>query len=88
MPVWLRAAVTAAGLLGLWAAVAHGFALPHYILPGPERALAAWWERAPLILDHAWITSVEIVLGLALGGLLGAVSALTLAFFRPARVCG
>ena len=86
VPVWLRAALTAAGLLGLWAAVAHGFALPHYILPGPERALAAWWERAPLILDHAAVTSVEIVLGLALGGLLGAVSALTLAFFRPARV--
>ncbi len=82
---WLRAGIVTAGLFGLWALIAHGLAMPPYILPGPELALAAWWQRAPLILEHAAITLVEIVLGLVFGSLLGVVTALTLAFFRPAR---
>ena len=84
-PAWARAAIVAAGLCGLWAAIAHGFALPPYILPGPELAVAAWWRRAPLILDHAAVTLAEIVLGLAIGALVGTATALTLAFYRPAR---
>jgi len=84
-PAWARAAIVAAGLCGLWAAIAHGFALPPYILPGPELAVAAWWRRAPLILDHAAVTLAEILLGLAIGALVGAATALTLAFYRPAR---
>ena len=84
-PAWARAAIVAAGLCGLWAAIAHGFALPPYILPGPELAVAAWWRRAPLILDHAAVTLAEIVLGLTIGALVGAATALTLAFYRPAR---
>ena len=85
IPAAARAGAVALGLAGLWAAIAHGFALPPYILPGPERALAAWWERAPTILDHAGVTLAEIVLGLAFGTALGVCTALTLAFFRPAR---
>lgn len=84
-PAWARAAIVAAGLCALWAAIAHGFALPPYILPGPELAVAAWWRRAPLILDHAAVTLAEILLGLAIGALVGAATALTLAFYRPAR---
>ena len=80
-----RPAIVAAGLFGLWAAIAHGFATPPYILPGPERVVAAWWRRAPYLLDHAAVTLAEILLGLAIGALLGAASALALAFFRPAR---
>lgn len=80
-----RALAAAAGLFGLWAAIAHGFALPPYILPGPELALAAWWRNAPSILDHGAVTFAEILLGLGLGALLGATTALTLAYFRPAR---
>lgn len=85
-PAWARAAIVAAGLCALWAAIAHGFALPPYILPGPELAVAAWWRRAPLILDHAAVTLAEILLGLAIGALVGAATALTLAFYRPARL--
>lgn len=85
-PAWARAAIVAAGLCALWAAIAHGFALPPYILPGPELAVAAWWRRAPLILDHAAVTLAEILLGLAIGAVVGAATALTLAFYRPARL--
>lgn len=85
VPGWLRAAIVAAGLCGAWAAIAHGLALPPYILPPPEAALAAWWRRAPYILDHAAVTLAEILLGLAIGAALGAASALALAWFRPAR---
>ena len=81
----LRALAAAAALFGIWAAIAHGFSLPHWILPGPERALAAWWRNAPSILDHAGVTLAEILLGLAFGALLGASTALVLAYFRPAR---
>ena len=84
-PAWARAAIVAAGLCALWAAIAHGFALPPYILPGPELAVAAWWRRAPLILDHATVTLAEILLGLVIGALVGAATALTLTFYRPAR---
>ena len=84
-PAWARAAIVAAGLCALWAAIAHGFALPPYILPGPELAVAAWWRRAPLILDHAAVTLAEILLGLVIGALVGAATALTLTFYRPAR---
>ena len=82
---WIRGALAAAVLVGAWAALAHGLALPPYILPGPELAFAAWWRRAPTILDHAAVTLAEILLGLAFGALLGAATALTLAAFRPAR---
>ena len=81
----LRALAAAAALFGIWAAIAHGFSLPHWILPGPERALAAWWKNAPSILDHAGVTLAEILLGLAFGALFGASTALVLAYFRPAR---
>jgi putative hydroxymethylpyrimidine transport system permease protein len=38
-----------------------------------------------LILDNAALTLAEIVLGLILGTVLGCLSAMTMAYFRPAR---
>lgn len=57
-----------------WAAGGHS-----YILPAPWSVAQAWLDRYDLILRHAVITAAEIVAGLALGSILGAGSALTMA---------
>jgi putative hydroxymethylpyrimidine transport system permease protein len=74
----LRPLVIAMGLLLLWQAVVWATAAPAFILPGPLRVAATLWARLELILAHAATTALEIVLGLALGTLLGAAAALLL----------
>lgn len=81
----LRAAVTAVVLVGLWQVVVTVGGLPHFILPSPARVAGTLVDKAPLVAWHALYTITEIVLGLGLGAVLGGVSALTLAQFRPAR---
>ena len=81
----LRPLVIFLGLIGAWQAVVLATGAPHYILPGPARVARALVQRWPELLDHAGVTALEILLGLALGALLGCVSALVIASFRPAR---
>ena len=81
----LRALVTAAGLVALWQLVVWATELPPYILPGPAAVFTALVERGDLIAQHGVVTLAEILLGLALGLLLGAGSALVIAYVRPAR---
>ena len=83
---WFRRPLMLIALALLWEAVTALADLPHYILPGPLRvalSIGAHWER---LLGHAGITVLEIVLGLGLGAALGGAAALTLAYFRPARL--
>ena len=72
-------------LVALWQAVVWLTGVPRYILPGPALVAATLVERWPEILANAWVTVAEILLGLLLGTLLGCLSALVLAWFRPAR---
>jgi putative hydroxymethylpyrimidine transport system permease protein len=51
---------------------------PHYILPGPWLVLLALQDQHALILEHAGVTLLEIVLGLLIGCLVGALTAVTL----------
>jgi len=74
------------GLIGVWQFVVWATGAPHYILPGPARVARALIARWPELIGHAGVTALEIVLGLALGALLGCVSALVIATFRPARL--
>jgi putative hydroxymethylpyrimidine transport system permease protein len=71
----LRTAVISALLLGLWQAVVTVFSVPPYILPPPGRVLVTVWAQGPLLLAHGRTTLVEMLLGLALGSLLGATIA-------------
>jgi putative hydroxymethylpyrimidine transport system permease protein len=82
----LRLIVICAILVLIWQGIVWLADTPHYILPGPWRVATSWWESWPLILGHAQTTVLEIVLGLMLGTLLGVISALVLAYFRPARL--
>ena len=81
----LRALIVVAGLLLIWQAVVWTTGAKPWVLPGPAAVARAWVAHAPLIGRHAVLTATEIVLGLGAGTLLGCASALSMAFFRPAR---
>jgi putative hydroxymethylpyrimidine transport system permease protein len=82
----LRPVILLLGLILFWQAVASGFELPPYILPGPLRVALAVGRHWPALLSNAGVTLLEILLGLGLGILFGLASALLLAFYRPARL--
>jgi len=81
----LRPVIILLVLVGLWQAVVWISGAPAYILPGPARVALMLATRWPELLEHATFTLAEILLGLALGTLLGMASALVIAWFRPAR---
>lgn len=81
----LRPAIILIGLLLCWQAIVWISGTPPYILPGPRAVFTAWLSRPELFLTHGATTLAEILIGLALGLTLGVVSALFMAYFRPAR---
>ncbi len=74
-------ALLAVGVL-LWAGVVRLFDLPHYILPGPGRVLAALWRDRALLLRHGSVTFLEMLLGIGLGTTAG-VGLATAMFWSP-----
>jgi putative hydroxymethylpyrimidine transport system permease protein len=62
----------------LWQGVVWATGVPAFILPGPLRVLTTLFEQYSLILDHAAVTVLEVLLGIALGTALGAATALQL----------
>jgi putative hydroxymethylpyrimidine transport system permease protein len=81
----MRGAVVFVVMLIIWQAVVWLTGAKPWILPAPLAVAEAWWGNRGLIFDHAVLTGFEIVLGLAVGTSLGCLSALTMAYFRPAR---
>ncbi len=81
----LRLSVTALGLLLLWQLVVSLAGTPPYILPGPLPVLQSLFDNGATILRHSGTTLAEILAGLGLGIVLGGTSALSMAYFRPAR---
>jgi putative hydroxymethylpyrimidine transport system permease protein len=77
--------LTAVGLLAFWQLATVATGVPPYILPSPVAVVGALILRHQLLLDHVWVTAAEIVLGFVIGAALGAISALCLVSFRPAR---
>ena len=73
-----------ATLLGLciWQALITLTDAPHFILPSPWRVAKAAYESRLIILQNAWVTSIEVVLGLLIGTMLGAVTAIQLAMSK------
>jgi putative hydroxymethylpyrimidine transport system permease protein len=74
----VRLIAIAVGLVFIWQMIVLLTGVPPFILPGPlSVAKAALTHRGPL-LDHAATTLFEIIAGLTLGTLLGALSALSM----------
>ena len=80
-----RPLIIFAGLLVAWQAFVWLTGVPRFILPGPGAVLATFVARFDVIAGHAAVTLAEILIGLALGTLLGGTSALVMAYFRSAR---
>jgi putative hydroxymethylpyrimidine transport system permease protein len=74
----LRLPILAVGLLALWQLVVSLSGLPPYLLPGPLPVGRALVAHLPDLLPHLGVTLAEILLGLALGTLLGTGSALAM----------
>ncbi len=81
----LRGALVFAGLVAAWQVLVWASGVEPFILPGPMSVARALTERWETLAANAWITFAEILLGLALGTVLGSGSALLVATFRPAR---
>jgi len=80
-----RGIVVLIGLVVVWQAVVWLTGAKPWMLPAPAAVAVAWVAHAGALLDHALLTAAEIVLGLLAGTALGCASALSMAYFRPAR---
>ena len=69
----------------LWQAVVTFTGIPRFILPGPGLVAETLWYSRVLIAEHAVITIAEVLIGLALGAVLGGVTAIGLAASPVAR---
>lgn len=81
----LRPLILAAGLLCLWELAVWLTGVPEYLLPAPSAVVAVYLERFSFLLFHGGMTLLKILLGLGIGTLLGAVTALSLSYLRPLR---
>jgi putative hydroxymethylpyrimidine transport system permease protein len=70
---------TAAFALLLWQGVVWITGVPPFILPSPWRVAEAWFTNRVLIAENALVTATEVALGLLIGTVLGAVTAIQLA---------
>jgi putative hydroxymethylpyrimidine transport system permease protein len=81
----LQPVVTLAGILILWQAVVWLTGVPRFLLPPPWEVAMALVQRADLLAEHATVTLLEIALGFTLGGVLGGMSAVLIAYSARAR---
>lgn len=75
---FLRPLILATGFLVLWQILVTLTGAPPYILPGPLPVGEALVEKFPMLLSHLGTTLAEILLGLALGTILGTSAALVM----------
>ena len=68
-----------------WQLIVWVTAIPTFILPGPWQVMEALFYHAELIASHAWITALEVIVGLVLGAGFGVLSALYLTISARAR---
>jgi len=74
----MRLIAIAAGLIIVWQVTVLLTGAPPYILPGPLPVAKAAFAHSGPLFDHAMTTLFEIIGGLLLGTLLGALSALSM----------
>lgn len=83
----VRAALLLVALLLAWEGAARALGLSALVLPPPSKVAAALWRglRTGFLWPHIVQTCIELVLGLAIGGVLGFAGGLALGEFAPLR---
>lgn len=71
--------------LGLWQAAVILSNAPHFILPSPWRVAQAAYHSRAIIAQNAWVTTIEVCLGLLIGTVLGVVTAIQLSMSKTAE---
>lgn len=72
----IRSIVILLGLVLIWQAIVFVTGVPAYILPGPLSVAEAALSHIGPLLEHAETTLLEIIAGLLIGTVLGALNAL------------
>jgi putative hydroxymethylpyrimidine transport system permease protein len=72
----IRSIVILLGLVLMWQAIVFVTGVPAYILPGPLSVAEAALSHIGPLLEHAETTLLEIIAGLLIGTVLGALNAL------------
>jgi putative hydroxymethylpyrimidine transport system permease protein len=75
---FLRPLILTTGFLLLWQLLVTLTGAPPYILPGPLPVGHALIDKFPVLMSHLGTTLTEILLGLALGTILGTSAALVM----------
>ena len=73
------------GLILIWQLIVVLTNVAPFILPSPLSVLTSLLERIEELGRHALITTLEITIGLFSGTVIGVISALIMAHFKPAR---
>ena len=81
----IRPIVILFGLVLIWQAIVLITGVPAYILPGPRSVAEAALSHAGPLFEHAVTTLLEIVAGLLIGTLLGALNALVMIASRSLK---
>ena len=82
---WRSAVLAALLLAAVWQMVVWTTGVQHFILPSPGRVLTAMWGNRVLIGEHAWVTLLEVLIGLAIGSALGIATAIYLSVSAAAQ---
>ena len=82
---FIRPVIVFIGIIILWQLIVSLTGVAPFILPSPVDVLTITVERIDILMGHAKITIIEILLGLIFGTIFGAISALIMSYYRPAR---
>lgn len=85
MTGWRAGLASALLALALWQGIVWATGVARFILPPPGLVADTIWRSRALLAEHALITMAEVLIGLALGAVLGFVSAIALAASPAAR---
>ncbi len=81
----LRLICIGVGLAVIWQAVVFLTGVPPYILPAPMKVIHAAYDHAGSLIGHAATTLIEILVGLILGTVMGAASAVSMMASRSLK---
>ena len=82
---WKHGLLSALVLIAAWQFLVLVTGVQDFILPPPLKVAKALWFYREIIFENAQITIIEVLLGMALGTVLGIVTALHLATSSTAR---